>query len=174
MKNSKLAKIGVFSALAFALQVIVFFKVGGFLDIEFSDIPAIIISFAEGPLAGLCVELIKNLIHLFITGTGGVGELANFLINGAFVFTLGLIYKRNKTKKNAFVALLVATVVLVIFAFFVNLYIMLPLYAYTKEMPFADKLNITANVITPFNLVKGLILSAITMLIYKKVSRLIK
>lgn len=172
MKSNAVVKIGVFSALAFVLQMAVLFKVGGFLDIEFSDIPAIIISFAEGPLAGVLTELIKNLIHLLITRTGGVGELANFVINGAFVFTLGIIYKQNKTKKNAVIALLTATVVLTVFAFFVNLYIMLPLYM--KDAGFADKLNLVIRTITPFNVVKGIVLSVITMLIYKRISRLIK
>jgi len=172
MKNNLVVKIGVFSALAFVLQMAVFFKVGGFLDIEFSDIPAIIISFAEGPVAGVLTELIKNLIHLLITRTGGIGEFANFVINGAFVFTLGVIYKQNKTKKNAIIALAAATVVLVIFAFFVNLYIMLPLYM--KDAGFADKLNLTLHTITPFNFVKGIVLSIITMLIYKRISRIIK
>lgn len=172
MKNSKVVKIGVFSALAFVLQMAVFFKVGGFLDIEFSDIPAIIISFAEGPIAGVLTELIKNLIHILITRTGGIGEFANFAVNGAFVFTLGIIYKQNKTKKNAVIALLTATFVLVIFAFFVNLYVMLPLYM--KDASFADKLNLALGTITPFNAVKGIVLSAITMLIYKRISRLIK
>lgn len=173
MKNSKLVKIGVFSAVAFLLQMIHLpFKVGGFLEIEFSDIPAIIISFAEGPLAGVLTELIKNLLHLLVTSTGGVGEFANFAVNGAFVLTLGLIYSRNKTKKNAVIALSAATVVLALFAFVVNLYIMLPLYM--KGADFATMLNITAFTITPFNIGKGIILSVITLLIYKRISRLIK
>lgn len=172
MKNNLIVKIGVFSALAFVLQMLVFFKVGGFLDIEFSDLPAIIISFAEGPLAGVLTELIKNLIHLLITRTGGVGELANFVVNGAFVFTLGTIYKQNKTKKNAVIALIVATIVLAVFAIFVNLYIMLPLYM--KDADFIEKFNLTLHTITPFNIVKGIVLSVITMLIYKRISRLIK
>ena len=173
MKNSLVVKIGVFSAIAFVLQLLHFpFKVGGFLEIEFSDLPAIILSFAEGPFAGVLVELIKNLLHMAATSTGFVGEFANFLTSGAFVFTLGIIYKNNKTKKNAVLALLSATVVLAIFAFFLNLYIMLPLYM--KGADFAVKLKIAAFTITPFNICKGLVLSAITLLIYKHISRLIK
>ncbi|MCR4693450.1 MAG: ECF transporter S component [Firmicutes bacterium] len=173
MKNSTVVKIGVFSAIAFLLQMIHLpFKVGGFLEIEFSDIPAIIISFAVGPLAGVLVELIKNLLHLVVTSTGGVGEFANFLVNGAFVFTLGVIYKKNKTKKNAALALIAATGVLCVFAFFVNFYIMLPLYM--KNADLLTKFRITAFTITPFNLVKGTVLSVITMLIYKRISGLIK
>lgn len=173
MKNSVVVKIGVFSAIAFLLQMIHLpFKVGGFLEIEFSDIPAIIISFAIGPVAGVLVELIKNLLHLIVTSTGGVGEFANFLINGAFVLTLGIIYKNNKSKKNAILALSAATIVLVVFAFFVNLYVMLPLYM--KNADFLAKFKITAFTITPFNLVKGIVLSSITILIYKRISGLIK
>ena len=174
MKNSRIEKVGVFSAIAFVLQLMGRFipKVGGFLEIEFSDLPAIIISFAEGPLAGVLVELIKNLLHLVISTSGFVGEFANFVVNGAFVFTLGAIYKHKKTKKNAVISLLVSTCVLAIAAFFINLYIMLPLYM--GDADFATKLNIVAFTITPFNIVRGLVLSAITMLIYKKISRIIK
>ena len=173
MKNNIIVKIGVFSAIAFILQLLHLpFKIGGFLEMEFSDLPAIIMSFAAGPLAGVLVELIKNLLHLLVTSTGGVGELANFVTSGAFVFTLGVIYKKNKTKKNAVLALLTATIVLAAFAFLVNLYIMLPLYM--KGADFATKLNIVAFTITPFNICKGIILSAITLIIYKRISRLIK
>ena len=173
MKNNLIVKIGVFSAIAFVLQILHLpFKVGGFLEIEFSDLPAIILSFAAGPAAGVLVELIKNLLHLLVTSTGGVGELANFVTSGAFVFTLGAIYKTKKTKKNAVISLLLATVVLAAFAFLVNLYIMLPLYM--KGADFAAKLRIVAFTITPFNICKGLVLSAVTLLIYKHISRLIK
>lgn len=173
MKSNLAVKIGVFSAIAFVLQLLHLpFKIGGFLEMEFSDLPAIIISFAEGPLAGVLVELIKNLLHLATTSTGFVGEFANFVTSGAFVFTLGMIYRHNKTKKNAVIALLAATVVLAVFAFFSNLYILLPLYM--KGADFGTKLRIAAFTITPFNICKGLILSAITMLIYKRISRIIK
>lgn len=173
MKNNVVVKIGVFAAIAFVLQLLHLpFKVGGFLEIEFSDLPAIIISFAEGPLAGVLVELIKNILHMTFTSTGFIGEFANFVTSGAFVFTLGFIYKRNKTKKNAVLSLIIATFVLAVFAFLVNLYVMLPLYM--KGADFATKFNITAFTITPFNIAKGLVLSAITLLIYKHISRLIK
>ena len=173
MKSNYAVKIGVFSAIAFVLQLLHLpFKIGGFLEMEFSDLPAIILSFSAGPVAGILVELIKNILHLLVTSTGGIGELANFVTSGAFVLTAGLIYQRKKTKKNAVIALLIATISLTIFAFLVNLYIMLPLYM--KGADFAAKLNIVAFTITPFNICKGLILSAITMLIYKRISRLIK
>ena len=167
-------RIGVFSAVAFVLQLMGKFlpKVGGFLDIEFSDLPAIILSFAEGPIAGLLTELIKNLIHLTVTSTGGIGELANFLVNGVFVLTAGVIYLQSKTKTNAVIALAVSTIVLAFAAFYANLYILLPLYMSGVSM--GDKLTIITFTITPFNLAKGAVLSVITMLIYKKISIFIK
>ena len=168
-------KVGVFSAIAFVLQVIgsmMSIKVAGFLEVEFSDLPAMIISLALGPLAGAGVEFIKNLLHCTMTSTGFVGEFANFVINGTFVFVLGLIYRRNRTKKGAIIALLTATLVLVVAGIFVNVFVMLPLY-----MPNADfyqRLNLALYTIAPFNLVRGTALSLITIFIYKRISGILK
>ncbi|MBQ8540457.1 MAG: ECF transporter S component [Clostridia bacterium] len=178
MKNSKtnfIVKVGVFSAIAFVLQVIgslMAIKVAGFLEVEISDLPAIIIALAMGPWAGVCVELVKNLLHCTMSSTGLVGELANFAVNGVFVFVCGMIYQYNKTKKGAVISLLVATVVMAGASILTNLFIMLPLYM--PAVSFADKLSLTLSVIAPFNLVRGAALSVITMLIYKKISTLIK
>ena len=177
MKNSKtnfIVKVGAFSAIAFVLQVIgslMSIKVAGFLEVEISDLPAIIIAFAMGPWAGVCVELVKNLLHCTMTSTGFVGELANFAVNGVFVFVCGMIYQRNKTKKGAVISLAAATVVMAGASIFTNLFIMLPLYL--PAVSFQDKLNLTLSTIVPFNLARGAALSVITMLIYKKISKLL-
>ena len=121
MKTRKIVMIGMLSALAFLLQVIgsiMSLKVAGFLEIEFSDLPAIIGTLAYGPVAGVIIEFIKNLLHTLITSTGFVGELANFVMNGIYVFTVGVIYKYNKTKEGAFIIFyLVAFVVLLFIAY---------------------------------------------------------
>ena len=97
IKVKKMVMVAVFSAISFALQMIAPFpKVGGFLEIEFSDLPALIRAFAYGPVAGLLTELIKNLLHLTVSTTGFVGELANFVVNGIFVMVAGLIYMKHK------------------------------------------------------------------------------
>lgn len=70
-----------------------------FVKLDLSDFPALIGAFAFGPMVGVVIELIKNGLQLFSSSTGGVGELANFFIGSSFVFTAGLIYKLNKTKK---------------------------------------------------------------------------
>lgn len=170
-----IVKVGVFSAIAFVLQVIgsmMSIKVAGFLEVEISDLPAMIISLAMGPFAGVMVELIKNLLHTTMTSTGFVGEFANFVVNGVFVFVLGAIYRKNKTKKGAIISLIVATLSLAIIGIFVNMFVMLPLY-----MPNADfitRLNLALYTIAPFNLARGTVLSLITIFIYKRISGILK
>ena len=169
-----MAVCAMLSAMAVVLQLMAAFipKVGGFLDIEFSDLPAIIGTLALGPLCGVLVELIKNVVHCAFTTTGFVGELANFVVNGTFVLVLGLIYKAHKTKKTAIVGFAAATIVYTLAAMAANYFLMFPLY-----MPDAPKNVIWAMIlstVTPFNIVKGIVLSVITLLIYKKLSPIIK
>ena len=173
-KTNYLTKVGALSAIAFVLQVIgsiMQIKVAGFLEVEFSDLPAIIGALALGPVAGVLIEFIKNFLHLTISSTGFVGELANFVINGTFVFVIGLVYKYNKTKKGAVIALILGCIIMPIAAAFANFFIMLPLY-----MPAADtaaKLSLVLSTITPFNLARGIILAIITIWCYKPLSPLL-
>ena len=162
----------MFSAIAIVLQYFgQFIKVAGFLEFEISDYPAILASFAFGPLSGLIVELIKNLIHCLYTTTAFSGELANFLVNGTFVLTCGYIYKHNKTKKTALVSLLVATVVMTITATLYNYFVLIPLYI--QNISPQDKLNLVLTVITPFNFIRAVVLSAVAYITYKPVSRIL-
>jgi len=171
-KETKLiSKVGMLSAIAIILQyigTIMGLKVGGFLDVEISDFPAILAALSMGPVAGLLTEMIKNLLHLLITTTGGVGELANFLINGIFAFTVGLIYKRNKTKKGAYISLLYGVIALTVSAVIFNMLVLLPLYM--PAAVFSEKLSIVLSLITPFNLVRGIVLSVLTIATYKRLS----
>jgi len=174
-KTRKLVRTGILAAIAFILQVIGSFmglKVGGFLEIEISDYPAIIGAFALGPGYGVLIEFIKNLLHCTMTSTGFVGEFANFVVNGIFVGVAGLVYSLNKTKKGAVISLIVGGLSLVIAAVFVNLYIMLPLYM--KDAPLDVKMNLVLNLITPFNAARAAVLSVITMFSYKKIRPLLK
>lgn len=168
-------KVGVFAAIAFVLQVIgsmMSIKVAGFLEVEISDLPALMISLALGPAAGVVVELIKNLLHCTMTSTGFVGEFANFAVNGTFVLVCGFLYQRNKTKKGAIIALTTATLTLVIIGVLINVLIMLPLYM--TDANFYTRLSLALYTIAPFNLLRGTTLSLITIFIYKRISRLLK
>lgn len=178
MKNNRVnfvVKVGTFAAIAFVLQVIgsmMSIKVAGFLEVEISDLPAMIIALALGPWAGVAVEFIKNLLHCTMTSTGFVGEFANFVMNGCFVLVCGAVYHRKKTRRNAVFALALATAALVVVGVFANTFIMLPLYM--PEVDFAARLKLAMATIAPFNMVRGAALSVITILIYKKISGLIK
>ena len=169
-KTNYLVKIGVLSAIAFVLQFAgnMIPKVAGFLEIEFSDFPAVIGTLSLGPVAGIMIELIKNLLHFPISTTGYVGEFANFVVNGSFVLVTGLFYKFNKTKKGAIIALILGSIIMPLAAAAVNYFIMLPLY-----MPSASsiiKFNLVATTITPFNFARAIILSLITIFSYKRLS----
>ncbi len=173
--TKQVVTVGIFSAIAFLLQLlgsVMGLKVGGFLEIEFSDLPALIISMAYGPLSGLLIELIKNLLHCTVTSTGFVGEFANFVVNGTFCVVAGLIYKRHKTFKTAIISLLLGVLAMVIVGIFSNLYIMLPLYM--KGADFITKFNLVISMIVPFNIFRGLVLVLITSLLYKRISKVIK
>lgn len=174
MRNSKLnlmTKIGVLSALAY---IVMFFEFPlpffpPYLKIDLSDIPAIIGAFALGPVAGTIVELVKNILHLITkTETGGVGELANFLTGASFVIAASLIYFKNKSKKNAVIGLSVGTVVMTIVMCLANYYILLPFY--TGMPSTAETIKLIMASTLPFNLVKGIMVSIITILIYKSLS----
>lgn len=167
--------IAINSALAFLLQLIgsiIGLKVGGFLEIELSDIPPLMVSFACGPIYGVLCELIKNLLHLSVTSTGFVGEFANFISNGIFVFSAGLIYKYNRTRQGALIAMLIGVLVMSLASIATNLFIMFPLYM--KSAPFSTKLDLALRVVTPFNLCRGLGISLITFALYKHISPLLK
>lgn len=174
-KTKFLVNVGIFSAIAFILQFIgslMGLKVGGFLEIEFSDLPPLILTFYYGPLAGVLCELVKNILHCFITSTGFVGEFANFVMNGTMCFVAGIIYKNIRTFKGAIISLCAATVAMVIAGILTNLYIMLPLYM--PDANFLAKFNLVMYTILPFNIIKGIVTSILTLLLYKRISKAIK
>ncbi len=155
-----------------------------FARFDLSDLPALIGAFAYGPFVGLLIELIKNLLQLLSTSTGGIGELANFLMGSSFVVTAGLIYNRHKTKKTAIAAFLAGSAVMGITAAVVNYFILLPLFetflpmdqliaSFEAFIPFIhSKLDIVLYNALPFNLLKGILIGCVTMVIYKPVRRL--
>ena len=157
-----------------------------FARMDLSDLPALIGAFAFGPLAGLTVELVKNALQLLTTSTGGIGEIANFLMGASYVLTAGLIYKRHKTKKTALAACVLASVVMGIAAALANYFILLPLFesflpldqliaSFAEFMPFIQtKLDVVLVNAFPFNLLKGLAIGGVTMLTYKRLTPVLK
>lgn len=161
-----------------------------FYELDFSEVPILIGAFALGPVAGAVTELLKILLNLVITGTDtmGVGELANFLIGCSMVVPASIIYHRDKSLKSAVKGLIVGAVCMVILGSFMNAFVLLPAYAYFFKMPIEGLIAMGTKVnpaidnmstfiflaVTPFNLLKGAAVSLITLLIYKRISKLIK
>ena len=176
------------SALAFILMFLDFSVpfMPSFIKMDISELPALVGAFAMGPVYGVFVCLIKNLLHLFITTTGGVGELCNFLLGAIFVFAAGFIYQRNKKRKTAVLGALVGAALMAILSVPVNYFITYPVYTkfmpidaiismYQEINPAADSLLmclITFN--APFTFIKGLLSVGITFVIYKRISPIIK
>lgn len=177
------------SAVAFALMFFEFsipFLVPSFIQMDLSELPALIGAFAMGPWYGVIICLIKNLIHLLITTTGGVGELSNFILGAAFVLPAGLIYQRKKTKKNAVIGSVLGAAFMALLSVASNYFIVYPVYTaflpmdtilamYQEILPSADTLLKCLVIFNmPFTFVKGMLSVIITLLIYKHISPIIK
>ena len=110
----KMTVTAMLSAIAFVLMFLdtAVPIMPSFIKLDLSELPALMAAFALGPVWGVIVCLIKNLLHLLMTTTGGVGELSNFILGAAFVLPAGLIYHHKKTKKNAIIGALVGSVII--------------------------------------------------------------
>ncbi len=184
-----IAVTGMLGALATILMYLEFpipMLIPPFIKFDFSELPALLAAYAMGPVSGIVVCLIKNLINLLHTQTGGVGELSNFILGVCFVLPAGLIYKKKKTQKNALIGAFAGAVLMAVVSVFSNYFIVYPVY--TNFMPMDAILGayrtINSNVSNlwdaliwfnmPFTFVKGLCSVLITFLIYKRVSPILK
>lgn len=191
MKNIKLElmiKIGVLSAVAFVIMLfeIPLWFAPSFYKIDLSEVIVLIGGFALGVVPAILIELIKNLINVIIRGssTAGVGELANFLIGVSMVLPAVVIFRRKLTLKYAIVGLFVGTIFMVIIGGLLNAYVLLPIYAKVFIMPIdalvemgsilnpaiKDINGFILLAVTPFNLLKGILTSILTSLLYKNIS----
>ncbi len=182
-------KMALLSAIAFILMLLEFplplFP--AFLKMDISDLPALIGGFALGPLAAIIIELIKNIFHFIFKpdGTGGAGNLANFIVGISFTVPAAIVYIRNKTRKNAIIGMIVGTIFLIVISSLANYYILIPLYAklYSMEVVMdlmtqikhiVDIKSYVVYAVIPFNLIKAIITSLIALLIYKSVSPILQ
>lgn len=184
----KLTTTAIMAAIATILMYVEFPIpiMPAFIKLDFSELPALLASFALGPWYGALVCLLKNLIHLPVTSSSGVGELANFLIGICFVIPAGLIYQKVKTRKGALIGSLAGAVIMALVSFPINYFIVYPFYtnfmpmegiigAYQAILPSIKGLTDALLIFNvPFTFVKGLIDVVITFLIYKRLSPVIK
>ena len=192
MKKNKLYSLvasALLGAVGFVLMAIEISVpiMPAFIKLDFSELPALIASFAYGPIYGAAVCLIKNLMHLFITNTAGVGELANFLMGVFFVVPAGLVYGKMKNRKGALIGSLVGAAVMGVACVFINLFITYPIYykilipesailgMYKALLPSVDSIFESLLIFNlPFTFAKGVLVSLICFLVYKKISPVLK
>lgn len=188
----KMAQVAMLSAIAVVLML---FEIPlpfapSFYEIDFSEVPVLVGCFAMGPLAGVAIELLKILLNLVINGsaTAGVGEMANFLIGCALVLPAAVIYKRMHTRKGAIVGMAAGTVFMTAVGCFLNAFVLLPAYAAAFGMPISGLVEMGTAVnsgitdlttfvlfaVAPFNLLKGVLVSLIVLIIYKKISPVLR
>ena len=155
-----------------------------FVKLDVSELPALIASFAYGPVSGILVCLIKNLIKLPSTSTAAVGELFNFVMGALFVGVAGLIYKRNKTRKGAIVGALLGALVMAVVSVPYNYFIVYPAYVVMYHLPLdaiigmyqAINPNVTGLLACllvfnlPFTFVKGALDAVLCFLVDKPLS----
>ena len=184
-----IAVTGMLSAIGFVLMYVEFSVpiMPGFIKMDLSELPALIGAFAYGPICGVLICLVKNLLHLIMaTTTGGVGEFANFLLGAVFVGTAGLIYAQKKCKKNAVIGAVAGAVLMGVASIPINYLITYPFYynlmpkeaileAYQLIIPSMKTiLQCLICFNFPFTTAKGLISVVITLVVYKHISPLLK
>ena len=185
-----MAGSAMLSALAVVLQFIEFpipLLIPPFIKFDLSDLPPLIGAFAYGPVAGVLIEFIKNLIHCAVTKSATVGELSNFILGACFTATAGLIYKRHKTKKTAIIGAFTGAIVMGLASIVSNYFVVYPFY-YKAFMPEEVVLSAYQAILPsvtsvlqclfifnlPFTIVKGVICALIAIPIYKPLRKILK
>lgn len=191
MKRTNTRKMTSVAMLSAVSTVLMFFSFNvplmpSFIKMDLSELPALIASFTFGPMAGVSVCLVKNLINVFFTTTGGVGEVSNFLLGAMFVAPAGFIYQKMRTKKGAMIASVVGAATMAGLSLVTNYYIVYPVY--TNIMPMEVIIGaysaINPNVTNlwqallwfnvPYTFIKGMLSVVITMLIYKPLAPILR
>lgn len=178
----------IFSAISGVLMLmeIPLFFAPGFYKLDISEMPVLICTFYLGPVAGVTAELLKVMVKLLIKGTSTafVGDFANFVVGCSFILPASIIYHARPGKKTALVGMGVGTLVLTVFGSLFNGFYLIPKFAVLFGMPMdaivamgtkvnaaiTDVWTLVAFAVVPFNLVKGVAVSALTFLLYKRIS----
>ncbi len=192
LSTRKVAVCGMFAAIAAVLMVLempVPFA-PPFYALDLSELPALVGTFAFGPVAGVLIEFCKVILKILFkpSTTAFVGELANFVIGCSYLLPASAVYLLHKSRKNAVIAMLVGTICMTVFGTAFNAVYLLPKFAQMFHMPMdaiiamGTEINPSIRSVTslvvlavaPLNLLKGGLVSVITLLIYKKISPIMK
>ena len=176
-----LTRMAILTAIAFIL-FLVQIPVVAFYKLDLSNIPVLLGAFSMGTVPGIIILALKCSLALLRTTSAGVGDLADFLMSAALIIPASVIYHRNKTRKTALIGMAIGTLCMVVVGVLANKFIMLPFYmgAYHMDMDgilkFANVGGVDSEwkllllITAPFNLLKGVVLSIVTGLIYKPLS----
>lgn len=193
IKIQWMVKVAATAAVAVVLMLFEFplpFLAPPFYELDLSEVPVLVGTFALGPLAGVTIELLKIVINLLINGTqtACVGEFANFLIGVAFVIPAELIYRRKKCKKNAVLGMVLGGLTMIIIAGLLNAFVLIPVYSKAFKIPTETIVEMGRAIhtsidslaklvllcVVPFNAIKVVLVSVITAVIYKPLSPILK
>lgn len=184
-------KIAILAAIASIIMLFEFplWFAPGFYKLDLSETVILMGSFAMGPVAGVLIELLKNLLNILINGTttAYVGEFANFVTGCAFVLPAALIYKYKKTFKGALCGMIVGTLSLAAVGALINYFVLIPAFSKLYKLPIDNIIEMGSKVnplvgdlktlvvfaVAPFNIVKGVICSILSMILYKRLSNIL-
>ena len=181
-----LTRCGLLSAMAVILFYIEI-PIVAFYKLDLSTLPAILAGFAMGPMQGIAVIIVKDLVHMLGTSTACVGEVADMLMSCAFVIPASLYYRRHKNRKSALISMFIGSVCMIVVSVLVNYFILIPAYQVLMNLPleviigmgqkvfgFIDTtVELVLAITAPFNILKAVVLSFVTYLLYKRVSPLL-
>ena len=188
ISTQMLVRVAMMAAIAFILFKFFEIPAVAFYKLDLSGVPVLLAGFAMGPLAGMMTLAIKDLLGLIGSSTGGIGELADFLMLGSLTLTSAWLYQRNRTKRTTLVGMALGTVLMIIAGVLLNYYVLIPMYQHfmpletiigsaSAAVPFLgiDSVwKLVLLVTAPFNLVKGFILSAVTYYLYRYLAPFLK
>ena len=175
---TRIAILAAAASILFLIEI----PIVAFYKLDLSNIPVLLGAFSMGPVPGMIILALKSAIGLLHSPSAGVGELADFVMGAALIIPASVIYHRNKSRKNAIIGMAIGTVCMVIVGVLMNKWVMLPFYmgAFHMDMDGIIKAAGVAGVDSewkllllvtgPFNLLKGVVLSIVTALIYKPLS----
>ncbi len=176
--------IGALAGVLMIFEVPLPFIAPSFYGLDLSELPILVGTFALGPVAGVVMEVVKILVKLLLkpTSTGFVGEFANFMIGCSLILPAGIIYRVKKTKKGAVAGMTVGIVAMAVVGVVINALVMIPFYANFMPLDTIIKAGAMINpaisnvwtfaiiCVGPFNIIKGVVVSFVTALVYKRVS----
>ncbi|MCE5089730.1 ECF transporter S component [Staphylococcus devriesei] len=179
-QNKRLITISMLGAIAFILTFIKFPLpfLPPYLTLDFSDVPTLLATFILGPIAGVIVALIKNILNFLFNMGDPVGPVANFLAGISFLLSAYYVSKRvrSNTNRSLIIGLIVGTVVMTIVLSILNYFVLLPLYGMIFNLGDVVgnlKIVILSGII-PFNIIKGIVISIIFVLLYERLRKVIK